>query len=270
MFFHKLKGFLKKDFLLAKKDFIDCIVNFLMTLLFIGIFFFISKIIDRSSISFSQQNGSSYLSFVFIGMIFIWYFSLILDNTSRSIREYWLTGILEVILATPTRLFTLLLGINLWNVLFATLQIIILLLFGRYALGVEINTSNILLILFILTLTIFICISFGFISTAMSLLFFKKRDPVVFLINCSAFLLCGAYFPINLLPGSLQKISYILPMTYALRGLRSLLLGGSSPRFLFSDLVILAVSFTLLFPASVAVFRYALRRARIKGMLSCC
>ncbi|MFH1440440.1 MAG: ABC transporter permease [Candidatus Omnitrophota bacterium] len=268
MLIRKLSAFFKKDFLLAGNCFIDTIANFLMTFLFIGIFYFLAKIVDKNPSFPIEQYTNKYFSFVFIGIIFIWYSYLILDNFSREIREYRITGLLEVFLTTPTKTFAILLGANLWNIFFSTLQIIILLLLGRYFLGVKINSPDILSTFLILMLTLLIFISIGLISAAISILFSSKRDPALFLINCAISFLCGAYFPISLLPESLQRISHIIPMTYALRGLRQALLGGNLSGSLPWDLMILTASLIILMPASFVIFNYALKKMKTEGGFS--
>jgi ABC-2 type transport system permease protein len=268
MLIYKFKAFFKKDFLLERNNLIDNLVGFLANFLFAIVFYFIAKLVNREALSFSGQYGSDYFSFVFIGIIFIWYIHMILNNFSKDIKEYWLGGKLEFMISTPTEVPVILLGMNLWNIFLATLYTGVFLFLGKYFLGVKINNPDIFACLLILLLAAFISVSVGIISSSLSILFFKKREPVVFLFHCVVSLLCGVYFPINLLPQSLQKLSYVLPMTYALRGLRKTLLEKCSINSLFTDLTILVISLVIFLPVSFMVFNYTLRKAKIEGRFS--
>jgi ABC-2 type transport system permease protein len=63
-------------------------------------------------------------------------------------------------------------------------------------------------------------------------------------------------------------IGRLLPLTHTLAVLRGALLIGASPAALADSFVALVIFAGLLTPVGVAVFAYALRRARIDGSLS--
>jgi ABC-2 type transport system permease protein len=56
-----------------------------------------------------------------------------------------------------------------------------------------------------------------------------------------AFLLSGVFWPLEAIPGWLRPVSYIVPVTYAVRGLRSVLLRGWGIGEIWLDLLILLI-----------------------------
>ena len=88
----------------------------------------------------------------------------------------------------------------------------------------------------------------------------------------TVFLLCGAIFPLEVLPGPVQAIGAALPITWWIEGVRRALLGVASPGRLGAipteELVaILAVGTVVIWAAAPRLFTFAINRAREKGHL---
>ena len=77
----------------------------------------------------------------------------------------------------------------------------------------------------------------------------------------------GVLFPIAVLPAWLQKISYILPITYSLNGMRHALLQGYSLHALAPDITALIVFSVVLVPLGLLAFKYAVKKAKRDGTL---
>ena len=88
----------------------------------------------------------------------------------------------------------------------------------------------------------------------------------------SVFLLCGAIFPLDTLPGALQLLGAALPMTWWIEGVRRALLGTASPGLLGELstphlLLVLTAGTVLITLAAPQLFRIGIDRAREKGYL---
>ena len=83
-----------------------------------------------------------------------------------------------------------------------------------------------------------------------------------------ATLVGGVFYPIEIMPSWLQAVAHLLPLTYALRGMRLALLNGSSWSELLPDLLVVGAFAVVLFPVSLLVFRFAVERARADGSLA--
>ena len=106
------------------------------------------------------------------------------------------------------------------------------------------------------------------IVSAGFLLVFKRGDPLTPLVGSLSALLGGVYFPLAVLPGWLQSVSFFLPFTHALEGLRQAVLNGRSLSELGTQVAVLGIFALVLLPVSLAVFSYAVRQAKRLGTLS--
>ena len=70
------------------------------------------------------------------------------------------------------------------------------------------------------------------------------------------------------MPEWMQTVANLIPVTYALRGMRLALLQGASFAEIQNDILALAIFCVVLLPLSLIVFGYAVRIARIDGSLT--
>jgi ABC-2 type transport system permease protein len=75
-------------------------------------------------------------------------------------------------------------------------------------------------------------------------------------------------YPISVLPGPLQMLARLIPVTYSLEGMRAALLSGAGWKELFPSIFALLVFAAVLIPLSFAVFAWALQRTKITGTLT--
>jgi ABC-2 type transport system permease protein len=72
--------------------------------------------------------------------------------------------------------------------------------------------------------------------------------------------LCGVFFPVSAMPYPLPVISYLLPLTYTVDGLKHCLLEGSGVIPLYLDLLVLLGFVILLFGLSLFIFKKRIRQ----------
>ena len=121
--------------------------------------------------------------------------------------------------------------------------------------------------LLILVLTIITFSSLGIIAASF-IMVLKRGDPVTWLFSTLSSLLGGVYYPISVLPPWLQRLSYLLPITYSLRAMRLALLQGYPFTALVPDIAVLVIFSLILLPLSLLTFRYAVHRAKVDGSLT--
>lgn len=80
-------------------------------------------------------------------------------------------------------------------------------------------------------------------------------------------LLGGAYYPVEILPRWLHVLSYVLPITYSLKGLRLALLSGAGFRQLSPYFLTLILFIVVLMPFSLVSFSFAVKKAKEDGAL---
>ena len=266
MFFKKLAAFLRKDI----KIFVSYKLSFVMT--FIGIivsvttFYYIGEIFGESASQYLTAYKTGYFPFVLIGIAFSTYLSTSLRTFSGHIRDAQASGVLESMLVTPSSAIEIIIGMSVWDFMFASIRILAYLLLGALLFGVKFINVNIPAAILIIILTI-ICFSSIGIMSAGFILIFKRSEPIGGFIGALTGLFGGVFFPIEILPPKLQFISHLLPVTYSLRSLRYALLSGYPFRALIPDILILIGFCIILLPLGILIFKYTLRRVKIDGSL---
>ena len=119
----------------------------------------------------------------------------------------------------------------------------------------------------ILLLTITSFSGLGILSASF-VITFKRGTPLDWVISNVEGLISGVYFPITVLPGWLQFMAKFFPITYAIRAVELAVYRGYSLLQLRKEIAFLFLFSLLLLPLSLAVFKYALRRARMDGSLT--
>lgn len=75
-------------------------------------------------------------------------------------------------------------------------------------------------------------------------------------------------YPVSVLPGYLQAIARLIPLTYSLQGIRAALLGGAAFHELWPCVIALLIFAAILLPPSFLAFSWALHRTKITGTLT--
>ncbi len=241
------------------------VLRFLSTLFQVVVFYFISKLVTGSPAGL-ERYGGDYFAYALIGLAFLRLFNISLTGYANAITEAQQMGTLEAQALLPTPLQILIFGANLWPYLYAFGETIVYLLLGL-ALGAPLAGANVLGAVVVALLASVAISGLGLMGASV-ILVFKRGNAVSWVVEAAAGLLAGAYFPPELLPGPLQKLSYLLPHTFALAGLRQALLTGASFAQLMPSLLALLAFALVLVPAGVLSLQWALRRAQIKGNLA--
>jgi ABC-2 type transport system permease protein len=262
-----LWAFLKRDFYNEVSYRFAFFFQFFNVFFMVGVFYFIANLLGTAASPFLVEYGGDYFSFVLIGIAFSGYFGVGLSSFSNSIRQAQTTGTLEAMLATPTRLPTIILSAALWDYWMTTLRVFVYLGVGVVFLSVDLKQANLASAGLILLLTVIVFSSLGIIAASF-IMVLKRGDPIAWLFNAASSFLGGVYYPVAILPGSLQIFSKLLPITYALEALRQSLLNGATIRQLGPQILALSIFCLVLLPASLLIFRLAVRQARIDGSLT--
>jgi ABC-2 type transport system permease protein len=169
---------------------------------------------------------------------FAYFFVFILTGISF-LRER-IGGTLERLLATPVSRAEIVLGYSLGFGFFATIQVAIVLAFvlGRldipalgpipaFAIGLGVRTIGNPLLAYLLVLVL----GLGAVSLGIFLSTFARTELQVLqfipIVIVPQGLLGGFFWPIDQLPSLLQPVARILPVTYAIDGLRQVMIAGA-------------------------------------------
>jgi ABC-2 type transport system permease protein len=225
--------------------------------------------IDRTTV-YGSPNATTLdtLAPVVVGF-FLYFFVFILTGISF-LRER-IGGTLERLLATPVSRAEIVLGYSLGFGFFATIQVAVVLAFvlGRlqipelgpipaFAIGLGVRTVGNPLISYLLVLVL----GLGAVSLGIFLSTFARTEfqilqfiPIVIVPQG---LLSGFFWPIEQLPSLLQPVARILPVTYAIDGLRQVMIAGadlSSPQVLLDLGVLTGIAAVFMVLAAATIRR---------------
>ncbi len=263
----KALAFLKKDFLVESSYKLAFLFNIFSVLTSVLVYYFIDKLFGQKLVPHLEAFGVNYFAYVLLGMAFFSYAGTGLGSFAHRIRAEQTGGTLEAVLVTPTPPATLLFSLALWNFCIATFDLIIYLALGAFVFHIDFSAVNLpaALVIFLLTATSFSGLG---ILSASFILVLKRGNPISWVVSSLEGLVGGVYFPVTVLPAWLQIVARCLPITYTVRAIQLAVYQGYGIRQLKVEIGFLLVFSILLIPLSLAVFRYALKRARANGSLA--
>ncbi len=233
------------------------------------ILFFMVKVVSQG------HATSETFRFIFIGNTFFIYVTEVLIGISWTVfrdREDYET--LKYIYVAPMRLLPYLIGRAFTRVATATVGVLVALLFGRLVLGLSIGVpgTNWFLLAAAVVVGLVGVLWLGIILAGTSLVVARHSMNLNEGLSGLFFLLCGAIFPLDVLPRWALAISLALPFTYWLELLRRMLTGQGFAKSLAAtsdgDLWrILTLATVGLCALALVWFRWCERVARERGLI---
>lgn len=231
-------------------------------------FYFLGHLVAGPTAGYLAAYGpGGYFPFVLMGLALASFQGVALTSISTAIQYGMYTGTLEAMLVTPTSLSTIIFASVLYQFVSALFSLLFYIAFGVLLFGVSLGKANLLSAAVMLGLTILAHLPIGILSAGF-LLVFKKGNPLTTLVGSLSSLLGGVFFPLAVLPGWLRSVSFFLPFTHALEGLRQAVLNGRTLPELSTQVAVLGAFIVILLPLSLAVFSYTVRQAKRLGTLS--
>jgi ABC-2 type transport system permease protein len=262
---NRIAAFFERDVRLALAYPYGLIVPFASIAVTVAGFAFLSRLVDPHAQLRSGHERLDYFSYVVLNFAFMLLLNGALQAVAGAIRRDQVAGTLEAVLATPASLGQIVFGSTAWPVTFCALQAVFYIGCGA-ALGMRVQHFDVLAFVLVLLLSMACMVALGGLGAAV-VVRYKQNPPSSLLVGGAATMLSGALFPIALLPPVLRGISWMLPLTHALNGLRGAM-SGASIAALWPELLWLGAAALLLSPISLTVFSRAIRVARKDGSLA--
>lgn len=213
----------------------------------------------------STREYGGFLPFSVVGVGMMNFFMGSYGSFAGALRSEQSAGTLESVLMTPVSVPVLVVASSVWAFLWATFSALLFIGGGSLLYGITLHGSLLLVLLFVL-LTTLVFASMGVLSASFTMVF-KRGDPIAPLVSVMFFLLGGVIYPVKVLPHWLTFVSSLLPITYAVRAVRAILLQGHGLETVLSDLLVLSGYAAVLVPLSLWTFGKAVRRATRDGTL---
>ncbi len=215
------------------------------------------------------------LAFVYVGTAFFMFVGQELYGISQAVlddREHYRT--LKYVYIAPGSIYVYLFARGLAKVAETAISCVVTLSVGAFVLHIDYSAFDPLLLVVALVLGVLGIATFGIMLAGITLLTARHGFQMGESVAAVFFLLGGVVFPIYILPGWVQNISYAVPVTYWIEAMRRSVIGdaGQANSLLASmptwQLLVTMVTLTVLFfGLSVLIFRQFDRSARRKGRI---
>jgi ABC-2 type transport system permease protein len=261
--FYKLLAFVKRDFLQLVSYRLAFLIQLAGMLFGLAAFFFMTKMMDPNA---AGLDGIPPFSYLLIGLAFLGYFSTALYGFSAKIRGEQMLGTLEAMLVTPTPTSLVIFFSAAWDFTWSGIRVLLYLLFATLIFGVTLELNSWLALCLGVLLTLLSSIGLGILSASF-VIYFKRGDPINFLLSGANSFFGTVFFPEEQLPKSIQWVSDYVPLKWSLSVVRGSLLQGRTLAELRRELIYLAVLTVILLPLGLFASRFAIRRAKREGSL---
>ncbi|MEM2900110.1 MAG: ABC transporter permease [Thermoplasmata archaeon] len=159
------------------------------------------------------------------------------------------SGTLDRLLVSPIKEWEIVLGYAIAFGIMGCVQAGLLIAFGVIVFDISV-VGNIVLAFFVAALLALVSVNLGILLSSAAK---NEAQAVQFIpmIIAPAFLLAGIFWPIEAIPEIIRPLSYIIPPTYAVDAMRSVMVRGWGLDKIWKDIVILLFFVMLLLIASV-------------------
>lgn len=210
-----------------------------------------------------SQNTSADYTAICLFAILLW------QTTARSSIIVASTFIEEIMASNLVNLFSLPLRISEWIsgvILFSCLLITITNFYcmGLIYLFYHISVLKMLWVVLLFAPPLFLSgIALGFFCLQIIVSLGKRAQELAFILSWFFAPLCGAFYPLDILPEWIQKVSYCFPMAYAFEGMRNYMIHGINPAAHITISYALSAVYLAL---AVVLFIFFFNRTKIKGL----
>lgn len=166
------------------------------------------------------------------------------------------TKTLERLLGAPLSPFAIILGKTLSGAVFGLIMSLVPLLIGIAFLGMKITNPFLLVPSAVLSALAFA--AFGILFSARAEEMPNAMMPMN-LIRFPMLFISGVFVPLEAMPGFLQPIAYLMPLTYSVDALQQTVLGPWQPLMLLGDMTALSLFLALFLGAATMALRRDVR-----------
>jgi ABC-2 type transport system permease protein len=182
-----------------------------------------------------QARSQRYIDFLVPGLLALTIMQISIGGSGYNIVEYRRKGILKRLFVTPIRPGQFIGGIVLARLLITVIQVAFLLVAAVLLLGVPVE-GNVLELIALILIGSSIFLSLGFWMGSMA----KTQQSIMLLgnlVTLPQIFLSGVFFPVDSMPGLLQPVANLLPLTFLVHAVRDVIVNGIS---IFAQLPTLA------------------------------
>ncbi len=221
-----------------------------------------------TSDSFAQATGTpNYIPFIVIGAVLNSYVNTLLNGMGDNIRRESLQGTLDYVLAAPCNKASVLVGKALSESLSSTLFAISQFAISLLLFPISVSLGVMLPVFFIIILLILGLYGLSLVFAAFSLLY-KQSHGFGQTVGYVFYIFSPVRYPVESLPFAAQIFGKLLPLTYAIIIVRSLILLGADLSAVYIEILALVIIDTVLIVAGFLLFNWMEEKTKRSGAIS--
>jgi ABC-2 type transport system permease protein len=215
------------------------------------------------------QVDTDYLvMYLLIGTLVWRFLSIVFDNISEMIAwERW-EGTIEYTFMAPVRRFTQMMGQTAFSIVYSLLFTGVIAGIVAVFFHLNLSQANLWGALVMLLAGSLSFVGLGIVASVLPLLFPERGAQMTNVVQAVFLLISGVYYPIEVLPTSLQPLARVSPATYVLEGMRASVLRGSGLAELWPHIWPLLIAGLVAIPVGLKIFgigeHYAKRTGKLK------
>jgi ABC-2 type transport system permease protein len=257
-------GYVQRNYFLTKRYFMWEVVWLVYVTINAMAITFIGAGVEASGGKVDTQFLMTYL---LVGALLWNYLSMLFDVLSETVSwERW-EGTIEYTFMSPSSRITHLLGMGFYAVVYGILQTALTLGVCMAFFDLDLSNANYWGALLVLAVASISLVGFGVVAAVLPLLSPEKGQQVSYIVSSVLLLVSGVYYEVSVLPGWMQAIATVSPVTYALEGSRAALQDGAGIAELWESIRVLIVMGAVFVPLGLFVFHLGERYAKKTGKL---
>ena len=200
------------------------------------------------------ESGGRYIDFLVPGLIGMGLMGGGLWGVGFAIVDMRIRKLLKRFLATPMKKTHFLIAVMSSRLVFMVPEMILLVVFSRYAFGVEVH-GNWFAIVFLVLLGAMQFSGIGLLVASRT----RTLESVSGLMNLAMlpmWTLCGIFFSYERFPDLMQPVIKLLPLTPLIDSLRAVMLEGATLASLWQELLIMSLWGVVTFGLAMLWFRW--------------
>jgi ABC-2 type transport system permease protein len=228
----------------------------------LAVYFFISRTFGNVAPA-GLQGAPSYFAFAAVGAALGAPIYAATAGIGERLRQEQLTGTLEVLMTNPLSVTELCLGLSGFSFLFALARAFLYLVVAGVWMHLDLERAS-----WIGAVVVLLCVGLALAALGVlagaAVLVFKRGHVVAGTAVAFMTYLSGAVFPVSALPGWLEPVGKLMPIRFALDGIRAALFQGGGWGF---DVAVLVAYGAVGLPLSIVAFSFAMTLAKRAGSL---
>jgi ABC-2 type transport system permease protein len=255
-----LYGVVERNIYLTKRYLLWDLAFLLWTIANTLTIVFIARGVDLSA---AQQNQLE--TQLLVGGVIWAFLGIIFEIVTETVAwERW-EGTIEYTFMAPVSRPVHLIGMGVYAVLYGMVRAALIFFAVVAFIGIEISNANYAGSLALLAIASISFIGVGMMTAVLPLISPEKGTQLGFVAQGLMLVVSGVYYPVSVLPEWMQWIAKISPATYALRGIRDMVLNGSA--LAWGDVWPLLVIGAFSIPIGLGIFKAGERYAKKTGKL---